>query len=89
MDFKGWGVIVMESGRRYSPLTFAAGEMFDSLKRRMQDRGYGMNYVAGTNGISDEDIDRLSADVFSVVERANSGEVGDILFELQKFGLGV
>ena len=82
-----FGIMVTEWCGRYAPFTMVSEEMLDGLRKGMCEGRYGMNYVAGRNGISDDEIDELSRKVADVVKRKNDGQDLDLRNELKGLGL--
>ena len=80
-----WGIMVTECAGRYSPMTMVCGEWLNDLRQRICN--YGINYIAGRNEISDDEIDELSKNVIEVIKRKNDGEGLDLRKELNGLGL--
>ena len=81
-----FGIMVTEWCGRYAPFTMVSEEMLDGLRKGMCEGRYGMNYVAGKNGISDDEIDELSKKVV-VVNKKNSNADLNLRNELKGLGL--
>ena len=82
-----WGIVIYKSLDRYVPFIMA-DDIYDRMKESLStEKGinmYGMEFINGRKGISDEKIDSIDDKLNSLIERLNAGEKLSLDKELDK-----
>ncbi len=82
-----FGIIIYKSFNQYIDFVMADETLYDMMKESLSTERdkmmYGMEYINGRKGISDERIDEASNHFHSLVERLNAGEKLDLDSELE------